>query len=59
MSSLSLVGVEVEVGVGVGVEVEDGFWAKMQVSFLTFSVWLVGGAVGEVSYKANLNSSCS
>ena len=57
MSSLSLVGVEVEVGVGV--EVEDGFWAKMQVSFLTFSVWWVGGVVGEVKYKTNLNSSCS
>ena len=44
--------VEVEVGVEVGV------WVKMQFSFLTFlGEW--GGVVGEVRYKAYLNSSCS
>ena len=68
MPSSSLVEVEVEdeagVEVGVGVEVEVGVWVKMQSSFLTFlSGWLGcggwGGVVGEVRYKANLNSSCS
>ena len=58
MPSSSLDKVEVEVGVEVGV------WVKMQFSFLTFSGGLVGGwmggggGVGEVRYKANLNSSC-
>ena len=46
------------------VEVEVGVLVKMQFSFLTFSVGrMVGvgwdGVVGEVRYRANLNSSCS
>ena len=53
--------VEVEVGVEVRVAVEVEVWVKMQSSFLTFlGGWLGwGGVVGEVRYKANLNSSCS
>ena len=56
MLSSSLIQVQVEVGVGVEVEVgvEVGVWVKMQFSFLGW-----GGVVGEVRYKANLNSSCS
>ena len=47
--SLSLVEVEVGVEVGVWVEIKAGVkvgvgaWVKMQFSFLTFSVRLVGG----------------
>ena len=59
-SSLAEIKVEVEVEVGVEVWVGVGVWVKMQFSFLTFSGgWVVGGVVGEVRYKANLNSSCS
>ena len=66
--SSSLVEVEVEVGVkvevGVGVEIEVGVWAKMQFSFLTFSVrwvggggWVGGWVGGEMENKANLSLS--
>ena len=34
---------ELELELGVGVEVGVGAWVKMQLSFLTFSVRLVGG----------------
>ena len=64
------VGVGVGVGVEVGVEVEVGVRGIEFGVGLTFLVvsyffgwvggWLGwGGVVGEVRYKANLNSSCS
>ena len=53
MPSSSLDEVEVEVGVEVWVGV------KMRFSFLTFFLGGGDGVVGEVRYKAILNSSCS
>ena len=63
--SSSLVEVEVVVKVGVGVEVEVEVWVQVGVCVKCSSVFLLfwvggwGGLVGEVRYKANLNSSCS
>ena len=64
MPSSSLAEIEVEVGVEVWVGVKVEVWVgvgvlvKMQFSFLTFFAG-GDGVVGEVRYKANLNSSCS
>ena len=49
-----MVGVEVVLEVGVGVVVGVGAWVKMQLSFLTFSVRLVGG--WEKKWRLNLTS---